>query len=152
MEKELTLANNGFLHLFLGIGMLFSPLIMIYTGVIYLLFLLPIIGIVWLRKHLGKNHCVLNFIIMFQNKVSLDINNTGRCETVFYNPDGLHILLKFRHGFFCCCLFSFFFIFADTNSHHIVPYQHLNGKCPVMVRALLFHCLVARYPFSFCLR
>jgi hypothetical protein len=32
MEKELTLANNGFLHLFLGIGMIFSPIIMVFTG------------------------------------------------------------------------------------------------------------------------
>ncbi len=48
MEKELTLANNGFLHLFLGIGMIISPIIMVFTGEIHVLFLVPIVGIIWL--------------------------------------------------------------------------------------------------------
>lgn len=47
MEKELTLANNGFLHLFLGIGMIFSHYYGFY-GEIHVLFLLPIVGIIWL--------------------------------------------------------------------------------------------------------
>ena len=55
MEKELTLANNGFLHLFLGIGMIFSPIIMVFTGEIHVLFLFVMIVVILLNLY---NHDV----------------------------------------------------------------------------------------------
>lgn len=51
MEKNINLSNNGFLHLFLGLGMLFSPLLFIIFPNFNFAFLtipLSVIGIFWL--------------------------------------------------------------------------------------------------------
>lgn len=51
MEKEVKLTNNGFVHLFLGLGLLFVPLCIIADQsvfVIVLTIILSVIGIFWL--------------------------------------------------------------------------------------------------------
>lgn len=51
MEKEIKLRNNGFVHLFLGLGLLFAPLCIIADQsvlVVVLTIILSVIGIFWL--------------------------------------------------------------------------------------------------------
>lgn len=94
MEKELTLANNGFLHLFLGIGMIFSPIIMVFTGEIHVLFLLPIVGIIWLIGLFTIEPNQSRVLIFFGKYIGTVKGNGFFWINPFYNKEKVSLRIR----------------------------------------------------------
>lgn len=79
MEKEIKLRNNGFIHLFIGIALLLSPLLLIFLSQVYLIpivIILSIIGIVWLTGLfiITPNHTK---VLIFFGKYKGTVKNDG---------------------------------------------------------------------------
>nr|WP_320120482.1 SPFH domain-containing protein [uncultured Marinifilum sp.] len=79
MEKEIKLRNNGFRHLFIGIVLLLSPLLLIFLSQVYLVpivIILSIIGIVWLTGLfiITPNHTK---VLIFFGKYKGTVKNDG---------------------------------------------------------------------------
>ena len=79
MEKEIKLRNNGFIHLFIGIVLLLSPLLLIFLSQVYLVpivIILSIIGIVWLTGLfiITPNHTK---VLIFFGKYKGTVKNDG---------------------------------------------------------------------------
>ena len=94
MEKELTLANNGFLHLFLGIGMILSPIVMVFTGEIHVLFLLPIVGIIWLIGLFTIEPNQSRVLIFFGKYIGTVKGNGFFWINPFYNKEKVSLRIR----------------------------------------------------------